>query len=142
MARRRYGRYDSYTINCGSGDFAEVIHDYMEEHCYEVNDDVVQATGEAGNKAAQLLRERSRMSRGRGGGAYAKDWTADMKASETGAEVVIHNRHHYQLTHLLEKDHVIRNRKGGPTYGTVRGDGIIAEVADKVDGNLSVRFQG
>ena len=141
MARRRYGRYDKYTVNCGSDDFTEVIHGYMEEHCYEVNDDAVKAAGDAGAKAAQLLRERSRRRKGRGGGAYAKDWTADGKPTETGVEVVVHNKRHYQLTHLLEKDHAIANQYG--RYGgTVRGDGIIAKVADEVGGEFVERFQG
>ena len=136
MARRRRG--SDFTVNCGSDEFVEIIHDYMEDHCYEVDDEATKAAGEAGTKAADLLRKRSR----RRTGKYARGWTSDARASSTGVEVTVHNKRMPQLTHLLEKDHVIRNRKGGPTYGTVKGDGIIAEVADEVGGEFVRRFQG
>ena len=137
MARRR-GRASGLTVDCGSEDFAAAIHDYMEEHCYEIDDDVAQAAGDAGQKAARLLQERSRKRKGR----YAKGWVAEIEASETGIEVVIHNKRMPQLTHLLEKGHVIRNRAGGPDLGRVAGDGIIAQVADEVGGEFEGRGQG
>lgn len=135
MARRR--RASNLTVDCASDDFAAIIHDYMEEHCYDVNDEATKAAGEAGEKAARLLRERSRKRTGK----YAKGWRADGEPSSTGVEVTVHNKSAPQQTHLLEKDHVIRNRKGGPTYGTVRGDGIIASVADEVSGEFLGRFE-
>lgn len=137
MARRRSSRGSNLTVDCGSGDFAEIVNGYMEEHCWEVDDDVVQAAGDAGAKAARLLQERSRKRSGR----YAKGWTADMEASETGIDVTVHNKKIPQLTHLLEKGHVIRNRAGGPSLGRVAGDGIIAKVADEVSGEFEGKFQ-
>ena len=99
MARRR--RASNLTVDCASDDFAAIIHDYMEEHCYEVEDELAQAAGEAGQKAAKLLQERSRRRKGKGGGRYALDWVADAVASAFGVDVIVHNRKHYQLTHLL-----------------------------------------
>lgn len=137
---RRSKRSSSLTVDCGSSDFASIIHDYMEEHCYEVEDELAEAAGEAGQKAAKLLQERSRKSRGKGGGRYAKGWVAEAIASAFGIEVVVHNKRMPQLTHLLEKGHAIRNQYG--TYdGRVAGDGIIAQVADEVSGEFEGRFQ-
>ena len=44
---------------------------------------------------------------------YAEGWTAS-KQRGTG-DYIVHNKTNYQLTHLLENGHVIRNKKG--TYG-------------------------
>ena len=138
MARRR--TYDNFTFDCSADNFAEVIHDYMEEHCWEIEDESAQAAGEAGARAAELLKQRSHRRKGRGGGAYARDWVADAAATETGVEVVVHNRRHYQLTHLLEKGHAIANQYGSYD-GFVAGDGVIAQVADEVAGEFLGRLQ-
>lgn len=45
-------------------------------------------------------------------GSYAKGWSVKRLSD---MDVVVHNRTDYQLTHLLENGHVIRNSKG--TYG-------------------------
>lgn len=42
---------------------------------------------------------------------YGKGWVVDI-ARKT-KEAVVHNKNHYQLTHLLEKGHLIVNKIGG-----------------------------
>lgn len=49
-------------------------------------------------------------------GSYAKGWGVKRMGD---MDVVVHNRTDYQLTHLLENGHVIRNKKG--TYGRTHG---------------------
>lgn len=45
-------------------------------------------------------------------GDYAKDWTSTtLSNSRYGLTNVVHNRHHYRLTHLLENGHA--NARGG-----------------------------
>ena len=58
-------------------------------------------------------------------GSYAKGWGTKKKGD---MDVVVHNRTDYQLTHLLENGHVIRNKKG--TYGRTHGIKHIAPVEE------------
>lgn len=58
-------------------------------------------------------------------GDYAKGWTVK-KLGES--DFVVHNKTDYQLTHLLENGHVIKNKKG--TYGRTNGIKHIAPVEE------------
>lgn len=58
-------------------------------------------------------------------GSYAKGWGTKKQGE---MDVVVHNRTDYQLTHLLENGHVIRNKKG--TYGRVPARKHIKPVED------------
>lgn len=58
-------------------------------------------------------------------GSYAKGW-GTKKVGDM--DVIVHNRTDYQLTHLLENGHVIRNKKG--TYGRTHGIKHIAPVEE------------
>lgn len=133
MARRSSS---SLTVNCGSDDFLSAISDWMEEHAYEIDEDVAEAAGEAGRKAAEELKAKSAHRTGK----YAKGWVAEIDASETGVEVVVHNKKYPQFTHLLEKGHAIANQYG-KYGGRVEGDGVIADVADSVGSDFEGRFQ-
>lgn len=87
---------------------------------------IAENSEEAGKRAVKLLKQKSKVRTG----AYKKGWKADVTTDETGTECTVHNRV-YQLTHLLENGHVIKNQTG-EVYGDVPGDGVIAEVADQV----------
>ena len=58
-------------------------------------------------------------------GSYAKGWGVKKQGE---MDVIVHNRTDYQLTHLLENGHVIRNKKG--TYGRTHGIKHIAPVEE------------
>ena len=69
---------------------------------------------------------------------YKRSWSVRTSKKPHGVEAVVHNKEHYQLTHLLEKSHVIKNQYG--TYGrTYEGHGQhvhIAPAAEKAEENL------
>ena len=50
------------------------------------------------------------------------------------ADIIIHNRTDYQLTHLLEKGHILK--RGGRTLGRVPAKVHIAPVEERAIKNL------
>ena len=70
-------------------------------------------------------------------GSYAKGWSVKR---EGDMDVVVHNRTDYQLTHLLENGHVIRNKKGA--YGRTHGIKHIQPVEEWAVDELPRRIMG
>ena len=61
-------------------------------------------------------------------GKYARSWTRKRERGRDGLETVtVHNKR-YQLTHLLENGHIVRNAKG--TYGRTNGIKHIGPVEE------------
>lgn len=95
--------------------------------CVDENEQaLLERAQSAGRKSVRMLKTESRSRTG----AYRKGWHADVSSGETGVDVTVHNKV-YQLTHLLENDHRVSNQTHR-VYGTARGDGIIARVAETV----------
>lgn len=62
-------------------------------------------------------------------GDYAKGWRVKKERGRDGLQTVtVHNKTNYQLTHLLENGHVVRNKKGA--YGRTRPIKHIAPVEE------------
>ena len=49
-----------------------------------------------------------------GKGEYASGWEVKTKNRGGDVDYIVCNPEHYQLTHLLEKGHVVRNQYGSP----------------------------
>ena len=85
----------------------------------------------AGREAAKELKNDSPKSPG--GGEYASGWTTKQVDEDT---VTVYNRKMPGLAHLLEKGHLIRNKKG--TYGRAPAHPHIAPVeAEQVEKFIS-----
>lgn len=109
-----------------NNDIERVIGEYMRE-CIDENDDALKERAvAAGKAAAKALKKESRKRSGK----YARGWKYATKCDETGVEVTVHNSD-YQLTHLLENDHAVKNQTG-TVYGTAKGDKVISRVAERV----------
>ena len=100
----------------------EILDDYTKE--------VVRATNNAqdvvAKEAASKLRNTSPVRTGK----YAKSWKVKRERGPVRGinKVTVYNKDHYQLTHLLENGHVIRNAKG--EYGRTSPKKHIEPVYD------------
>ena len=83
----------------------------MEKILDEFSDKVNKVLKEAGQETSEETAEKLRMKSPIKTGAYASGWTV----KQQDGSYIVHNPAHYQLTHLLENGHVVRNKYG--TYG-------------------------
>ena len=98
----------------------EQINDILEEYGSELNTTVREVTADIAKNVAKDLKKTSPKSKGRGsakgGKHYANGWTAGTEnIPGGGARALVYNKYAWQLTHLLEKGHMIANQYG--TYG-------------------------
>lgn len=89
------------------------IHRLLADYVDGVGEKVEELSEEVAKEAAKKLKATSPR-RKTNGGNYAKGW----RAKKVGTAWVVHNKTHYQLTHLLEKGHAKAN-------GTDRVDPVI-----------------
>ena len=103
----------------------ESVSAQMKEVLDEVNEDVKNSTKRNINSVSKESVAKLKSTSPRKTGSYAKGWGTKKQGE---MDVVVHNRTDYQLTHLLENGHVIRNKKG--TYGRTHPVKHIAPVEE------------
>lgn len=103
----------------------ESVSAQMKEVLDEVNEDVKNSTKRNINSVSKESVAKLKNTSPRKTGSYAKGWGTKKQGE---MDVVVHNRTDYQLTHLLENGHVIRNKKG--TYGRTHPVKHIAPVEE------------
>lgn len=108
-----------YTVKAGEshGAFNATVT-VIEEFNAEIDEELKDAIHSGGRVTRSHLLANSPRSKGEGGGEYARDWSCDYEDREGHHEAVVHNRKHYQLTHLLVDGHDAYNQYGG-SYGRV-----------------------
>ena len=60
--------------------------------------------------------------------AYNASWAVKQDTKKANSTMIIHNKKHYQLTHLLENGHALRNGKRARAFEHI---GPVAEEAEK-----------
>lgn len=85
----------------------------MREILDEYNEEVKKAANNSIEKVAKESVSKLRATSPKRKGKYARGWGLKREGGIGGIiTVIVHNKTDYQLTHLLENGHVIRNKKG------------------------------
>lgn len=107
----------------------------MQKLLEQLDKDVQKAMDESMKQVAKESVSKLKSSSPRKTGKYARGWTTK-QIDKNG--IVVHNSKHYQLTHLLENGHVIRNKYG--TYGRTSGIKHIQPVEQWASDELPLRI--
>lgn len=98
------------------------IQDILEEYSEDIQEAINESAKEVAEKGANKLKQTSPKKSGK----YAKGWKVKVIKGNGYVNATIHNSTNWQLTHLLEKPHAIRNANG--TWGTSKPKVHIAPV--------------
>ena len=99
-------------VNVKPEQLDEAIRGQLETYSAEITKNINENLKEVADTTAETLKKGGAYKERTG--KYTPDWsvTARKAVSTTqGEQYSVHNRKHYQLTHLLEKGHVTRNGK-------------------------------
>ena len=102
-------------------DIKDILNDYSKDIQEAITKDAEAVAKEAANELKNTSPKRT--------GKYRKGWRVKTTKGNGYVECVVHNATDYQLTHLLEKPHVIRNGVG--TWGTSTPKVHIKPVEEK-----------
>lgn len=115
------------------------IQNQMADILDDCSQDIRRAAANSQDKIAKEAVRKLKNTSPRKSGNYAKGWTIKRERSKTGVPTVtIHNKV-YQLTHLLENGHIIRNAKG--EYGRFNGIKHIAPVEEWASSELPLEIE-
>lgn len=91
-----------------------VIKDYLENYIEDIEEDVKETTDQLSKEAVKELKKESPRRKGdKRENPYYKGWSRKKQSKGRKYTMTLYNRTNYQLTHLLEYGHAIRN--GGQT---------------------------
>lgn len=110
------------------------IQNQMADILDDVSQDVRRTTANAQDKIAKEAVQKLKNTSPKKSGDYAKGWSIKRERTRTGIpDIKIYNKI-YQLTHLLENGHIIRNAKG--EYGRYNGIKHIKPVEEWANAEL------
>lgn len=89
-----------------ANDFSE-IKSILSEYSTDIQDEIAETAIRVGKDSANKLKHSSPKKSGR----YARNWTTTVEKGFSEIVVTVHNKKAYQLTHLLEHSHLLRNGK-------------------------------
>lgn len=91
-------------------EMADAINELLEEYSDLATDGMKSAV----QKSAKFVKEEISANAPKRTGAYAKSWTSTKTQEDsTSVQYTVHSKNRYQLAHLLENGHALRN--GGRT---------------------------
>lgn len=85
---------------------AQTVMEGLEEYAKLATEDMKEAVKKAGQEAKKSVQAGAPVK----SGAYKKSWTVKTTREDANSmEVTVHSRNRYQLAHLLEFGHALRN---------------------------------
>lgn len=122
MARTRYQarrkKKPATVIRVNTKDLTKAVAQILDTYSYNVVEESKEAIDQTADETERVLHNTSPARRKR---EYANSWTwANVLDSPLARVDAIYNEKHWQLIHLLEYGHIVRNRRGGPSYGRAR----------------------
>lgn len=107
-----------------TGSVAVQVENVLEEYSKEVK----RATNNSMDVVAKEAVSKLKSTSPKKSGKYARGWGIHRERGTGGINTVTVRNKVYQLTHLLENGHIVRNKKG--TYGRAPGIKHIAPVEE------------
>lgn len=94
-------------------EMADAINELLEEYSDMATDEMKSAV----QKSAKFVKEEISANAPRQTGAYAKSWTSKKTQEDsTSVQYTVHSKNRYQLAHLLENGHALRNGGRAKAY--------------------------
>lgn len=83
------------------------ICDILDEYSNDIQEGITKAAEDVAKQGASELKSKSPKRTGK----YSKGWRVDKRSGKGFVHTTIYNATRWQLTHLLEKPHLLRNGK-------------------------------
>lgn len=99
-------------VNIKPEQLDEAVRGQLETYSEEIRKKINENLKEVADKTAETLKKGGAYKERTG--KYTPDWSVTARktvSAAQGEQYSVHNRKHYQLTHLLEKGHVTRSGK-------------------------------
>jgi hypothetical protein len=112
----------------------------VERAMRQYSDRIIQLTKQVVEETAEEAASDLRKTSPRRSGMYARSWTATESYENARTKrSTVHNRGHYQLTHLLEYGHALK--RGGQVIGNVRAIPHIKPEEEKIKTEFERRLK-
>lgn len=107
----------------------------LDDYSVEVKRKATAIFESTAKEAARNLKQTSPRGKGANAGAYARGWTVKRQKDRNGLlTITVHNKDHYQLTHLLEHGHAL------PQGGRAKAQPHIETVEQWAQGEVMRRL--
>lgn len=90
-------------------DMGAVLNDILKDYGDYITEGMKVAVTSIANNAKEETKAASPVGKGPRRGRYRRGWAVKSEEERLAKSAIVHNRTDYQLTHLLEKGHALRN---------------------------------
>lgn len=95
-------------------DLDQVLNDILADYAGQMTEGMKQAVKTIAENAKEETKAGAPVGKGQRRGKYRKGWAVRNEEDRMSASSIVHNRTDYQLAHLLEKGHALRQGGRSP----------------------------